>query len=391
MHFCHIRGIHQDQDIYLYGKRISCVEETRFLGLIFDRKLSWIPHIKDLKARCLKTLEILKALSHTSWGADRKHMLMLYKSLIASKLAYGCEIYSSAKDSKLKTLNSVHNAGIRIASGAFKSSPISSLMVDAGELPLELCRQSLLIQYYYRVQRLPTSLTNKEILSKCCFFYYNDHSRCPKPFSFRVQKIMEEYDIPKNKIHAFKFSSIPPWKLPEVTYCNCIYGCKNDFTDEELRLLFLEHLNDHFNSVFIFTDGSKSSAGVGYAAVFKDFNRSFSLPTYASIFTAELYGILCALKEIVKLKGENFVIFSDSRSALQILESFNPNHPLVVEILEWILVIKHSGKSVSFCWVPAHVGIQGNEKADNLAKEASLTKRPQTHPIPFRDLAVESL
>ena len=84
----------------------------------------------------------------------------------------------------------------------------------------------------------------------------------------------------------------------------------------------------------IFTDGSKSSAGVGYAAVFEGFNRSFSLPKYASIFTAELYGILCALKEIIKLEEENFVIFSDSRSVLQVLESFNSKHPLVLEILE---------------------------------------------------------
>ena len=33
MHFCHIRGVHPSPDLYLYGRRISCAEETRFLGL----------------------------------------------------------------------------------------------------------------------------------------------------------------------------------------------------------------------------------------------------------------------------------------------------------------------------------------------------------------------
>ena len=385
MHFCHVRGAHPDPDLYLYGRRISCVEETRFLGLIFDHKMSWGPHLKDLKARCLKTLDILKALSHTSWGADRKHMLVLYKALVMSKLAYGCEVYSSATDYRLKTLNSIHNVGIRLASGAFKSSPISSLLVDAGEMPLELCRQSLLIQYWYRIQRLPASLTSKEVLRKCCFNYYNEHPKCPKPFNFRVQKLIEEYDLPLNKVQAVKFSSVPPWKLPNIKYCNCIQSCKKDFTDDELRLLFLEHLSEHLNAVFVFTDGSKSSAGVGYAAVFQNFNRSFSLPNYASIFTAELFGILCALKEIVKMKEANFVIFSDSRSVLQVLESFNPLNPLVLDILEWLFLIEQRGQTVSFCWVPAHVGVQGNELADNLAKEASLTKTPQKCSLPFRD------
>ena len=30
------------------------VEETKFLGLIFDRKLTFIPHIKHLKDKCTK-------------------------------------------------------------------------------------------------------------------------------------------------------------------------------------------------------------------------------------------------------------------------------------------------------------------------------------------------
>ena len=30
-----------------------------------------MPHIKYLKAECLKALNLLKVLSHTSWGADR--------------------------------------------------------------------------------------------------------------------------------------------------------------------------------------------------------------------------------------------------------------------------------------------------------------------------------
>ena len=214
MHLCNIRGIHPDPDLYMYGQRISCKEETRFLGLLFDKKLTWVPHLRDLKIRCSKALNVLRVLSPTSWGADRKHLLILYKTLVASKMAYGCEVYSSATKAKLSILDPIHNAGIELTSGAFKSSPIASLLVDAGELPLDSCHQILLIRYWYRIQRLPDSLTYSCVFNEIFFSYYNNHPRFPTPFGLRISKLLDELSIPKVKIWSYKSSVIPPWNLP---------------------------------------------------------------------------------------------------------------------------------------------------------------------------------
>ena len=43
----------------LVGIRIPVVEENKFLGIVFDRKFSFIPHIKQLKAKCQKALNLL--------------------------------------------------------------------------------------------------------------------------------------------------------------------------------------------------------------------------------------------------------------------------------------------------------------------------------------------
>ena len=77
--------------------------------MIFDRKLSFIPHIKYLKTKCLKALNLLKVLSHTSWVADRATLLKLYPSLVWSKLDYVCIIYCSARKSYLQMLDPIHN------------------------------------------------------------------------------------------------------------------------------------------------------------------------------------------------------------------------------------------------------------------------------------------
>ena len=78
---------------------IPVVEEAKFLGLLFDKKLRFIPHIKALKAKCLKALDILKVLSNTNWGGDRSVLLNLYRSLVRSKLDYGSIVYGSARKS----------------------------------------------------------------------------------------------------------------------------------------------------------------------------------------------------------------------------------------------------------------------------------------------------
>ena len=102
MHICQKRGLHLDPQLFLDKSPIPVVEDTKFLGVIFDRKLSFVPHLKYVKKRGLKALNILKVNGNTEWGADRKVMLRLYRSLVRSKLDYGCIVYGSACKSYLQ-------------------------------------------------------------------------------------------------------------------------------------------------------------------------------------------------------------------------------------------------------------------------------------------------
>ena len=107
--------------------------KRRISGSIFDNKLSFIPHIKYLKSKCLKALNLLKVLSNTNWGSDSSTLLKLYRKLIRSKLDYGSIVYGSARKSYLQMLDTIHHQGLRLALGAFRTSPGDSLYVEAGE------------------------------------------------------------------------------------------------------------------------------------------------------------------------------------------------------------------------------------------------------------------
>ncbi len=106
------------------------VKEAKVLGILFDRRLTFV-HIKALKSRCLKALDAVKVVASTNWGATCNVLLQLYRALARSNLDYGSIVYGPARPSYLKKLNAVHNQGLRICLGAFCTSPINSLLVEA--------------------------------------------------------------------------------------------------------------------------------------------------------------------------------------------------------------------------------------------------------------------
>ena len=71
----------------------------------------------------------------------------------------------------------------------------------------------------------------------------------------------------------------------------------------------------------------------------------------------------------VLLKERKFVIFGDSKSALQVLLS-KWDHPTVQSIMRFLVFLHTIHKIVIFCWLPSHMGIYGNERADSAAKAA---------------------
>lgn len=151
-HFTRKRGIIADPNIILKGSPIKVSTSVRFLGIIFDQKLSFLPHIKELKTSCLKVLNILKVISSSDWGANKSTMLHLYRSLIRSKLDYGSIIYGSARHSYLKALDPVVHQALRVALGAYRLSPVESLYAEANESSLTLRRIQLSLSYYLKLK-----------------------------------------------------------------------------------------------------------------------------------------------------------------------------------------------------------------------------------------------
>ena len=138
--------LHNDPSLKLNGVEIPVVDDYKFLGIIFDTKLTFIPHLKYLKMKCNKTLQLLHIVAHKEWGTDQSTLLLLYRSLIGSKLDSGNFIYRSARKSYLKTLEPIYHGGLRLVLGAFRTSPVESLYAEVNEASANIRSCKLALQ-----------------------------------------------------------------------------------------------------------------------------------------------------------------------------------------------------------------------------------------------------
>ena len=291
-------------------------------------------------------------------------------------------MYSSACKSKLSQLDVIHNMGLRICSGVFRTSPVESIYVDSQAIPLDLRREELGLRYTMRLKSSPENPTF-QIFKDCDSRKFGERSS--KPFQLRQLETLNDMVIRRQRIEEVKPSSVPPWLVPEIKICS-IKTNKKCMPEEQIKANFLEHDSTHKGQVKIFTDGSKSEIGVGCAVVRGGEVYEAKLPDSSSIYTAELTAIVQALEVVHNSSKNNFVIYSDSKSALESLKQLYSVHPLIRKAQEWLFWISCRKKSVCFCWIPAHVGIQGNEEADKYAKEASTGSSYQITKIPHSDM-----
>ena len=139
-----------DPKILLGKTPLKVVKKAKFLGLIFDTKLTFKNHVQYLKSSHQKALDILGVMGHTDWGDD-----CIVRVLVRSKLDNGCTVYGLAHRSILKQLDLIHHQGLCIALGAFRTSPAQSLYLEAYEPSLASRCLKLSLNYVLKLKSLP--------------------------------------------------------------------------------------------------------------------------------------------------------------------------------------------------------------------------------------------
>ena len=385
VHFTRSRKLHPEPELFINGTKIPVKNEVKFLGVLFDRKLTFAAHTKYLKNKCLKAMNLLKVVSRTDWGGDRKVLLHLYRSFIRSKLDYGSVVYGSACKTTLQMLDPIAHQGLRLALGAFRTSPVESLYTEADEPPLKLRRKKLALQYSLKIAAHPENPTYNIVFDPKHAQLYKNKEKTTPSFGLRIQPTLKEIGLQQDHTIIESTPQTPPWTLipPKINFEIGKENKKSETAETIYKSKFGEFLNKHPGYKRIYTDGSKCDEAVAAAAVRPDKTISAAYNKNISIFTAEMRALELALNEINTCKEKKHIIFSDSKSALQALQDQWTPNPVVRRVLELHNKIRKT-KEIIFCWVPSHIGIRGNEAADRAAK-AALTSPVSNPSVPATD------
>jgi ribonuclease HI len=124
----------------------------------------------------------------------------------------------------------------------------------------------------------------------------------------------------------------------------------------------------------LFTDAAiNKHKNVGISVCIPDLKivKTYRVLTLCSIFTAELVGVLMAFRLLLDLRPLRAMICCDSLSVVRSLGSGSIENPIIDEIIHTNTeLIQYLGLDINLVWIPAHIGVYGNERADFYAKQA---------------------
>ena len=184
-----------------------------------------------------------------------------------------------------------------------------------------------------------------------------------------------------------RIPDVPIWDSEPVTVDFTLSEFDKSSTSSTVfKSRFNEVKQKYLDFCHIYTDGSKVETKVASSYVCPYGTRGYRLRDCCSIFTAEVEAISKALTYVQVSKRKSFIIFSDSMSVLQAIESQESKNPLVNRVLQACQEILSNGKYITFCWLPSHRDIRWNENADRAAKDALSKAQPDNFELSCTDV-----
>jgi ribonuclease HI len=367
---------------------IKTVNSYRFLGVTVDNGLRFNEHMELLLDKCRRRVNIIKCLAWRDWGNSLEVQRTLYLQYVRSCLEYATSSWRgwSSQTSLLKA-ERVQNEALRSIGGLAKTCPVDFLRLETNVEPLSHRQKKIDEITWDRYKRLPTSDARRRLVDDDV----PPRLKTRPGWRNETKQRMTEVDTLERDETT---PPSAPWRnFPQlcVEYVE-LEKKKSEYSSEALKQAALDRIETFEElSHIIYTDGSTSgtqeNGGAGMLVQDADGNvvheASFPAGAKCSSYTGESVAFLEAIRWIHEKGKESpgsvgkVLICSDSMSLAQSLDKncWKDMDPWLKQIKD---VLSDLMSQVTLLWIPAHCDIEGNERADELARRGTEMNQDST-------------
>ena len=355
-----------NRQVRMDGQLIPYSDSVVYLGVTLDAELKWKVHIHSKIKKAKGLLMKMASLTSAYWGPRPKLMRWAYTGIVRPAVSYAAMTWAHASetDDITKPMRRLDRLAINTIVKVPRSTPTRALLIILDITPLHLHLLKEGMTAYLRIMG-PRTMNWVGVFTNLT--YSVSHLRF---WEYMVQ----DFGLRDNQV--------------EVDTC-CVPCPERKFVLDTSSFVDMADCQTKVNCN-VYTDGSKINDKVGAGVYIERDNVMIAeskvrLSDCATVYQAEVFAIKEAARLLTTIPDLTTIkIFVDSQAALRTFQASFIKSKLALQMILQLNQVPHT--SMVFVWTKAHVGTEGNERADTLAKEATELDDITDVPAPYCSL-----
>ena len=328
----------------------------------------------------------MRCLSSKDWANQHETQRNLYIGYTRPLMEYASPGWNGLiSPTQRERLQKIQNQACRAIGSLAKTCPVDFLHLETGIEPIASRLEKNDEILWDRYARLPESDSRRQLLDR------------DVPARLKTRPGWRNMTAPRMRVWSnvrrdTTTPPLPPWETyPNLTFDRVpLEKKKEEYTREELHELALNKLSEVVTPIRIYTDGStQDEQKLGGAGVYVEdelgnsiFEASYPAGELCSSYSGEGVAAVRAL-EWLSSNPADATLCTDSLSLHQAMEAnqWKDPDPWIKELKT---LIRNLPCNITILWLPSHCRVNGNDRADDLAKLGALMQQdeiPVTHKI----------